>query len=110
MTTIVHFLCTCRHYSLGFKLVVKTDNVATCYFQSQRKIILKQPRWQEFLEEFDYILEQKTLRGNVVTDDLSRNTNLDHITTAHCDTQDGIKDGMQHDPEAKKLMNLSYQG
>ncbi|XP_015078182.1 uncharacterized protein LOC107021988 [Solanum pennellii] len=49
-------------------------------------------------------------RGNVVTDALSRKAELAAITTAHCEIQDAIKDGMQHDPEAKKLMELASQG
>ena len=41
MTAIVHCLRTWRHYLLGTKFVVKTDNVATSYFQSQKKITPK---------------------------------------------------------------------
>ena len=90
--------------------MVKTDNVATSYFQSQKKITPKQARWQDFLAEFDYVLEYKPGRGNVVADALSRKAELAAITTVHCDIQDAIKDGMQHDLEAKKLMELAAQG
>lgn len=51
MTAIVHCLRTWRHYLLG--IVVKTDNVATSYFQTQKKLSPKQARWQDFLAEFD---------------------------------------------------------
>ena len=34
MTAIVHCLRTWRHYLLGSHLIVKTDNVATSYFQT----------------------------------------------------------------------------
>ena len=47
MTVIVHCLRMWRHYLLGSKFVVKTDNVATSYFQSQKKITPKQVRWHE---------------------------------------------------------------
>ncbi|BBG96892.1 hypothetical protein Prudu_005844 [Prunus dulcis] len=59
MTAVVHCLRTWRHYLLGSQFVVKTDNVATSYFQSQQKLSPKQARWQDFLAEFDYKLEYK---------------------------------------------------
>ena len=34
MTAIIHCLRTWRHYLLGSHFVVKTDNVATSYFQT----------------------------------------------------------------------------
>ena len=38
MTAIVHCLCTWRHYLLGSHFIVKTNNVATSYFQTQKKL------------------------------------------------------------------------
>ena len=40
MTTIVHCLRTWRHYLLGSHFIVKNDNVATSYFQTQKKLVL----------------------------------------------------------------------
>ncbi|PKI72750.1 hypothetical protein CRG98_006835 [Punica granatum] len=37
MTAVVHCLWTWRHYLLGSKFVVRTDNIATSYFQTQKK-------------------------------------------------------------------------
>ncbi|CAL8154061.1 unnamed protein product [Prunus armeniaca] len=56
--------------------MVKTDNVATSYFQSQQKLSPKQARWQDFLAEFDYKLEYKQGKTNVVADALSRKAAL----------------------------------
>lgn len=103
MTVIVHCLRTWRHYLLGSKFLVKTDNVATSYFQSQKKLIPNQARWQDFLVEFDYELEYKPGKGNVVADALSRKSELADITTTHCDIQDAIKDGLQHALKASDL-------
>ncbi|KAJ4970329.1 hypothetical protein NE237_003428 [Protea cynaroides] len=64
MTTVVHCLRTWRHYLLGSKFVVKTDNVATSYFQSQKKLSPKQARWQYFLAEFNMVLEYQPGRIN----------------------------------------------
>lgn len=45
-----------------------------------------------------------------MADALSRKANLASITKIHCDIKDAIRDGMQHDPYAKKLMELAAQG
>ena len=57
MSAIIHCLRTWRHYLLGSDFNVKTDNVATSYFQTQKKLSPKQARWQDFLDEFDNTLE-----------------------------------------------------
>lgn len=92
------------------KFVVKTDNVATSYFKSQKKLTHKQARWQDFLAEFDYELEYKPGRGNVVADALSRKAKLAAITIAQFDIQKSIKKGLSHDPEVKRLVELASQG
>ena len=65
MTVVVHCLRTWRHYVLGAHFVVKTDNVATTYFQSQKKLTAKQARWQDFLAEFNFTLEYKPGKANL---------------------------------------------
>jgi len=94
MTAIVHCLRTWRHYLLGSRFVVKTDNVATSYFQTQKKLTPKQARWQDFLAEFDYALEYKPGKGNVVADALNRKAELVAITSASWDIHEAIKEGM----------------
>ncbi|TYK05161.1 reverse transcriptase [Cucumis melo var. makuwa] len=112
MTTIVHCLRTWRHYLLGNKFTVMTDNVATSYFQTQKKLTPKQARWQDFLAEFDFKLEYKPGRANVVADALSRKAELNIITTSMptSDFLERIKEGMQHDELAKNLLKLAKEG
>jgi len=38
MTTVIHCLHTWRHYLLRSKFIIKTDNVATSYFHTQKKL------------------------------------------------------------------------
>lgn len=83
--------------TLGSKFVVTTDNVATSYFQSQKKLTPKQARWQDFLAEFDYELICKPSKGNVVADALSRKAKLAAITTPQCDIRESIKEDLQHE-------------
>ncbi|KAM3344010.1 hypothetical protein P3S68_026101 [Capsicum galapagoense] len=111
MTAIVHCLRTWRHYLLGAHFIVKTDNVATRYFQSQKKLSPKQARWQDFLAEFDYSLEYKPGKANVVADALSRKVVLAALlSTTSCGVLDTIKEGMEHDLVAKKLLDLARKG
>ncbi|CAN6455079.1 unnamed protein product [Victoria cruziana] len=116
MTAIVHCLRTWRHYLLGTQFVVKTDNVATSYFQTQKKLTLKQARWQEFLAEFDLSLEYKVGKTNVVADALSRKAELAATRAqafeAHVEGAllARIQEGMRQDATAQQLKALVDAG
>ncbi|GJR74530.1 putative nucleotidyltransferase, ribonuclease H, partial [Tanacetum coccineum] len=110
MTTVVHCLRIWRHYLLGLRFVIKTDNIATSYFQTQKKLSPKQARWQNFLAEFDYQLEYKPGKANVVADALSRKAEFAAITQAEFFLQDRIKEWLEHDPLAKKIIYLAKDG
>ncbi|KAH0693436.1 hypothetical protein KY285_020533 [Solanum tuberosum] len=111
MTTVVHCLWTWRHYVLGAHFVVNTGNVATTYFQSQKKLTVKQARWQDFLAEFDFTFEYKSGKANVVPDALSRKAALDATISSTCSSViDDIKKCIQHDPVAKQLLVFAQQG
>jgi len=60
--------------------MIKTNNVATSYFQTQRKLTPKQARWKDFLSEFEYIMEYNPGRANLVVDALSCNGELVDIS------------------------------
>ncbi|XP_075074421.1 uncharacterized protein LOC142162021 [Nicotiana tabacum] len=75
-----------------------------------KKLTPKQARWQEFLAEFDYALEYKPGKGNVVADALSQKAELTAITSVRWDIWEAIKEGMWHDPAAKQLIELANKG
>ncbi|KZV16853.1 hypothetical protein F511_09784 [Dorcoceras hygrometricum] len=87
-----------------------TDNVATSYFQTQKKLSPKQARWQDFLAEFDYELQYKPGRVNVVADALSRKSELAAISIAQGHIKDLIKEGLAHDPQAQTLLAYIKDG
>ncbi|GJS95125.1 putative nucleotidyltransferase, ribonuclease H [Tanacetum coccineum] len=64
--------------------MIKTDNIVTSYFPTQKKLSPKQARWQDFLAEFDYQLEYKPGKANV--------------------------EGLEHDPLPKKIIALAKDG
>ncbi|KAL0320233.1 UNVERIFIED_CONTAM: Retrovirus-related Pol polyprotein from transposon opus [Sesamum radiatum] len=71
MTAVIHCLEAWRHYLLGTKFTVVTDNVANTYFKTQQKLSAKQARWQEFLGEFDFEWVYRPGKHNDVADALS---------------------------------------
>ena len=77
---IIHCLKVWRHNLLGSHLTILTDNFATSYFQTKKKLSPKQTRWQDFLAEFDYELVYKPRRMNVVVDALIRKAELATIS------------------------------
>ena len=56
---------------LGSKFIIKTDNITTSYFQTQKELTPKHARWQDFLAEFDYVMEYELGCANLVADALS---------------------------------------
>ena len=72
MLAVVHCPRIWRHYLLGTKFVVLTDNVANTFFQ--KNLSTKQARWMEFLEEYDFTWQHKSGKHNMVPDALSRKT------------------------------------
>ncbi|KAK0606869.1 hypothetical protein LWI29_005470 [Acer saccharum] len=112
MTAIIHCLRVWRHYLLGATFRIMTDNVATSYFQTQKKLSPKQARWQDFLAEFDYRLEYKPGKANVVADALSRKAELATMNASQPQSTliSRIKEGLLQDPLAKSLMKLANEG
>ncbi|KAE8736351.1 cytochrome P450 78A7-like [Hibiscus syriacus] len=110
MTAVVHCLRTWRHYLLGSKFVVFTDNVANSYFLTQKKLSPKQARWQEFLAEFDLSLEHKPGKVNSVADALSRRCDMEFMSLPTGQMRERIKEGLSHDPIAPSLIELAKGG
>ncbi|KAK2969916.1 hypothetical protein RJ640_000529 [Escallonia rubra] len=73
-------------------------------------LIPKQARWQDFLAEFDYVMEYKSSQDNLVANALSRKAKLAAMSKAKGDILEGIKEGMEHDPLARKLLKLAESG
>ena len=118
LLAVLHCLRTWRHYLLGSKFVVKTDNTAVSHFLTQPKLNLRQARWQEHLAEFDFHLEYRPGKNNNVADALSRKSELAmikqlaHLYMSRVATsiRDQIKQNLEKDPQAVALINLAKQG
>lgn len=112
LLAVVHCLRVWRHYLLGSKFIVKTDNVAVSHFLTQPKLTPKQVRWQEHLAEFDFDLEYKAGCTNQVADALSRRAELAamklvaSLTASKVATsmRERIKESLPKDPMAQTIM------
>lgn len=77
--------------------MILTDNIVTSYFQTQKKLFPKQAKWQDFLEVFDYRLEYKPRKANVIADALSCKAKLATLSMSQpkSDFVTHIKKGLQ---------------
>ena len=56
LAAVVFDLAKWRHYLYGAKVEIFTDHKSLKYLFSQKNLNLRQRRWLEFLEDYDFIL------------------------------------------------------
>ena len=98
---------------MGSKFVVKTDNVASNKFLTQKKVSPKQTHWQDFLAEFDFEIEYKSGKTNNVADALSRKadfTSVAAVTQVSTSILDRIRAGLRSDATACRLEQVVIMG
>ncbi|KAL0345854.1 UNVERIFIED_CONTAM: Transposon Ty3-I Gag-Pol polyprotein [Sesamum radiatum] len=113
MTAVIHCLEAWRHYLLGTKFTVVTDNVANTYFKTQRKLSPKQARWQEFLGEFDFEWVHRPDIHNDVADALSRKMVEEYVaalTVVESDFLDQIRESSKTIAGYLKLVEQVKKG
>ena len=72
LETIVFALKIWRHYLYGEKFEVFSDNKSLKYIFTQWDINMRQRRWMEYMEDYDFTLQYHPSKANVVADALSR--------------------------------------
>ena len=72
LATIVFALKIWRQYLYGEKFEVYSDHKSQKYIFTQRDLNMRQRRWMEFLEDYDFTLHYHPGKANVVADALSR--------------------------------------
>ena len=104
MIAVIHSLETWKHYLMETQFVVVTDNVANTFFKTQKKLIAKQARWQEFLANFDFMWVHKLGRHNQVEDALSRKEVASYVGSLGLVVAD-FKERVRHEA----LQDKTYQ-
>ena len=72
LAAIVFALKIWRHYLYGEEFEVYSDHKSLKYIFTQRDLNMRQCRWMEFLEDYDFTLHYHPGKANVVADALSR--------------------------------------
>ena len=72
LAVIVFALKIWRHYLYGEEFEVYSYNKSLKYIFKQRDLNMRQRRWMEFLEDYDFTLHYHPDKANVVADALSR--------------------------------------
>ncbi|CAA0840409.1 Unknown protein [Striga hermonthica] len=91
MTVVIHCLEMWRHYLLGTRFTIVTDNVANTYFRTQKKLSPKQARWQEFLGEFDFDWVHRPGKHNDVADALSQKAVASYVLALYAVESDFVE-------------------
>ena len=72
LAAIVFALKIWRHYLYGEQFEVYSDHKSLKYIFTQQDLNMRQHRWMEFLEDYDFTLHYHPGKANVVADALSR--------------------------------------
>ena len=72
LAAVVFALKIWRHYLYGEQFEVFSDHKSLKYIFTQRDLNMKQHRWMEFMEDYDFTLHYHPGKANVVADALSR--------------------------------------
>ena len=72
LAAVVFSLKIWRHYLYGEQFEVFSDHKSLKYIFMQRDLNMRQRKWMEFLEDYDFTLHYHPGKANVVTDVLSR--------------------------------------
>ena len=71
LATVVFSLKIWCHYLYGEQFEVYSDHKSLKYIFTQRDLNMRQRRWMEFLEDYDFTLHYHHSKANVVADALS---------------------------------------
>ena len=72
LAAVVFTLKIWRHYLYGEEFKVYLNHKSLKYIFTQRDLNMRQRRWMEFLEDYDFTLHYHLGKANVVADALSR--------------------------------------
>ena len=72
LATIVFAMKIWHHYLYGEQFEVFSDHKILKYIFTHRDLNMRQRRWMEYLEDYDFTLHYHPGKANVVADALSR--------------------------------------
>ncbi|MGI4578925.1 Ty3/Gypsy family RNase HI domain-containing protein, partial [Klebsiella pneumoniae] len=76
---VVFALKVWRHYLYGEHFEVFSDHKSLKYVFTQKDLNMRQRRWMEFLEQYDFNLQYHPGKANTVADALSRQAKAEEV-------------------------------
>jgi hypothetical protein len=110
LVAIVHALKMWRHYLLGIKFVLMTDQCGLWYLFDQPKLNARQTRWMALLSEFDFEIKHIKGKENRVVDALSRRMRTIHLATMstyETNVKNRVRNAQKTDPFVQTV-TLTY--
>ena len=83
LATVVFALKSWRHYLYGERFEVYSNHKSLKYIFTQKDLNLRQRKWMELLEDYDFDLQYHPGKANVVADALSRRSHAE-LTALMC--------------------------
>jgi hypothetical protein len=81
LAAVVHAFKIWRHYIIGKRCEVYSDNKSLKYIFTQPDLNLRQRRWLKLIKDYDLGINYHPGKGNVVADALSRRSHLNVLAT-----------------------------
>jgi hypothetical protein len=113
LVDIVQALRMWRHYIMGKKFELRTDNIGLKYIFDKPALNARKTRWLEFLSEYDFNIKNIKGKENKVVDALSKRVHLMHDTVVNMHQSDLkriILDGLVTDQHYLQVKENLQQG
>ena len=108
LMAIVFAIQEWRHYLLGRKFVVRTDQKSLCFLMEQREVNLEYQRWLTKILGFDFDIVYKLGLENRAADALSRKVEVKELYAVSVSTAlqlEEISSEVDKDPELQKIIS-----
>jgi len=109
LLAIVHALKLWRHYLLGQKFELMTDHNSLKWIFTQENLNMRQRRWMQTLQEFDFEIKYRPGRQNVVADALSRKPSLCAITVVSNSLPAEVREKLSANEFFSSIISLLHQ-
>ena len=110
LCAVIHALKIWRHYLLGNKFKLITDHKSLKWILVQPNLNMRQRRWIELLQEYDFDIIYQPGKENVIADALSCKSFVGAISILNNPILELVKDSISLDPEYQQMMDIVKLG
>lgn len=107
LAAVVFALKIWRHYLYGERFEVFSDHKSLKYIFTQKDLHLRQRRWMEYLEDYDFTLQYHSGKANVVADALSRKSQ-GSVSALRCCEWRLRQELQKYDPVVNRRDNMLF--